>query len=229
MSEQEDVKRILVAADGSPQSIKAVRLAAKITKATGAELAIVHVNEMHELPTLIAEGQNPDEELRGQVIINDALEIAISEGVKANGVIKFGHAGRANPGLCPRIFPPLIFMGTRGMGRALAMVMGSVSQVVCPWSQNFGRGREVRVDTNGNDQRIKTKILTCHYDQFCSDGREILDSRGNPDYRGGVKLANGITARAASPSGASTGSHEASGASEIMIGIRFGGRGVFKP
>lgn len=130
MSEQEDVKRILVAADGSQQSIKAVRLAAKITKATGAELAIVHVNEMHELPTLIAEGQNPDEELHGQRIINDALEIAISEGVNAKGVIKFGHAAGQILVYAHEYSPQLIFMGTRGQGRALAMVMGSVSQVV---------------------------------------------------------------------------------------------------
>lgn len=40
-------------------------------------------------------------------------------------------------------------------------------------------------------------------------GREILDSRGNPTVEADVILANGLRGRAAVPSGASTGEHEA--------------------
>lgn len=40
-------------------------------------------------------------------------------------------------------------------------------------------------------------------------GREILDSRGNPTVEVEVMLENGVMGRAAVPSGASTGSHEA--------------------
>ena len=40
-------------------------------------------------------------------------------------------------------------------------------------------------------------------------GREILDSRGNPTVEADVHLADGIIGRAAVPSGASTGEHEA--------------------
>ena len=40
-------------------------------------------------------------------------------------------------------------------------------------------------------------------------GREILDSRGNPTVEADVYLADGILGRAAVPSGASTGEHEA--------------------
>ncbi|HKW87161.1 MAG TPA: phosphopyruvate hydratase [Candidatus Acidoferrales bacterium] len=40
-------------------------------------------------------------------------------------------------------------------------------------------------------------------------GREILDSRGNPTVEADVVLANGMRGRAAVPSGASTGEHEA--------------------
>ena len=40
-------------------------------------------------------------------------------------------------------------------------------------------------------------------------GREILDSRGNPTVEADVHLADGSIGRAASPSGASTGEHEA--------------------
>ncbi|MFO8102478.1 MAG: phosphopyruvate hydratase [Dehalococcoidia bacterium] len=57
--------------------------------------------------------------------------------------------------------------------------------------------------------------------------REILDSRGNPTIEVDVILENGIRGRAAVPSGASTGSHEAL---ELRDGDknRFGGKGVLK-
>ena len=54
--------------------------------------------------------------------------------------------------------------------------------------------------------------------------REILDSRGNPTVEVEVTLDSGIVGRAAVPSGASTGAHEAV---ELRDGgTRFGGRGV---
>jgi enolase len=57
--------------------------------------------------------------------------------------------------------------------------------------------------------------------------REILDSRGNPTVEVDVLLANGILGRAAVPSGASTGEHEAL---ELRDGDkkRYGGKGVAK-
>lgn len=58
-------------------------------------------------------------------------------------------------------------------------------------------------------------------------GREILDSRGNPTIEVKVELANGISAKASVPSGASTGVHEAH---ELRDGDkkRYGGKGVLK-
>src|SRR5712691_111024 len=57
--------------------------------------------------------------------------------------------------------------------------------------------------------------------------REILDSRGNPTVEADVVLAGGARGRAAVPSGASTGEHEAV---ELRDGDpkRFGGKGVLK-
>lgn len=57
--------------------------------------------------------------------------------------------------------------------------------------------------------------------------REILDSRGNPTVEAEVTLAGGEIGRAAVPSGASTGTHEAL---ELRDGDkkRYGGRGVLK-
>jgi enolase len=57
--------------------------------------------------------------------------------------------------------------------------------------------------------------------------REILDSRGNPTVEAEVTLAGGVLGRAAVPSGASTGEHEAV---ELRDGDkrRYGGKGVLK-
>jgi enolase len=58
-------------------------------------------------------------------------------------------------------------------------------------------------------------------------GREILDSRGNPTVEVDVVLEDGAFGRAAVPSGASTGAHEAA---EKRDGdkARYGGKGVLK-
>ena len=67
---------------------------------------------------------------------------------------------------------------------------------------------------------MSTKIKSVH-------GREILDSRGNPTVEADVVLEGGIRGRAAVPSGASTGEHEAL---ELRDGdkSRYGGKGVLK-
>jgi enolase len=64
---------------------------------------------------------------------------------------------------------------------------------------------------------LMTEIANVH-------AREILDSRGNPTVEVDVTLASGILGRAAVPSGASTGSHEA--VERRDGGPRYGGRGV---
>jgi enolase len=59
------------------------------------------------------------------------------------------------------------------------------------------------------------------------DAREILDSRGNPTIEVDIVLGDGSVGRAAVPSGASTGVHEAV---ELRDGdkARFGGKGVLR-
>ena len=57
--------------------------------------------------------------------------------------------------------------------------------------------------------------------------REIIDSRGNPTVEAEVTTASGARGRAAVPSGASTGEHEAV---ELRDGDpkRYGGKGVLE-
>src|ERR1700730_16164083 len=70
----------------------------------------------------------------------------------------------------------------------------------------------------------KRKIMTAIVDII---GREILDSRGNPTVEVDVVLEDGSIGRAAVPSGASTGAHEAV---ELRDGdkARYLGKGVRK-
>jgi enolase len=67
---------------------------------------------------------------------------------------------------------------------------------------------------------MSTKITRVH-------ARQVLDSRGNPTVEADVTLASGATGRAAVPSGASTGEHEAL---ELRDGdkSRYLGKGVLK-
>lgn len=66
--------------------------------------------------------------------------------------------------------------------------------------------------------KIDTTITSVH-------AREILDSRGNPTVEAEIALACGAYARAASPSGASTGVHEAVELRDV-VPDRYGGKGV---
>lgn len=71
-------------------------------------------------------------------------------------------------------------------------------------------------------QKIREIMMTAIIDIH---GREILDSRGNPTVEVDVVLESGVMGRAAVPSGASTGAHEAV---ERRDGdaARYGGKGV---
>src|SRR5450432_3855731 len=67
---------------------------------------------------------------------------------------------------------------------------------------------------------MSTKIVSI-------EGREIIDSRGNPTVEADVRLEGGAIGRGAVPSGASTGEHEAI---ELRDGdkARYGGKGTLK-
>lgn len=68
--------------------------------------------------------------------------------------------------------------------------------------------------------RVRMNITAIH-------ARQILDSRGNPTVEADITLADGSFGRAAVPSGASTGSHEAHELRD-NDSARFGGKGVSK-
>lgn len=82
-----------------------------------------------------------------------------------------------------------------------------------------------------SDGKSGNSAFISHEEMFCMTiiaevvGREIMDSRGNPTVEVDVRLEDGSIGRAAVPSGASTGAHEAV---ELRDGDkkRYGGKGT---
>jgi len=66
-----------------------------------------------------------------------------------------------------------------------------------------------RIGRSGSKQKSGKKLRTKMTEIVAIHAREILDSRGNPTVEADVVLTDGARGRAAVPSGASTGEHEA--------------------
>ncbi len=131
----EDIERILVAVDGSAQSNKAVRLAARIAKCLGAELTLIHVIELNEVPSLMAEAEDKGREALGQAALSDGVEIALGLEVHPQTVLRRGQPAGQILRYAAEYRPQMIFTGTRGRGGATAMLMRSVSRKVSEGSK----------------------------------------------------------------------------------------------
>jgi nucleotide-binding universal stress UspA family protein len=124
------VERILVAVDGSKESNAAVQMASSIGRALDAEVTLIHVVEIEELPTLIAEAQDKEHEELGQLVLGSSLKLARAEGIEAKLVLRKGHPAGQILRSASEYKPNLIVMGSRGMTGAKGILMGSVSMAV---------------------------------------------------------------------------------------------------
>ena len=113
----------------------------------------------------------------------------------------------------------------RRFGFLLCQVQSSVALRLPPHSKiaplrEFATRLDQVIKFPANTKIIMSKINHIH-------AREILDSRGNPTVEAEVSLEGGASGRAAVPSGASTGEHEAV---ELRDGDpnRYDGKGVLK-
>lgn len=122
-------KKILVAADGSEQALRACREAAGMAKAFGSEVTLMYVVYLPPMyrtdvgpdlrETLVHDGeqilQRSKEEADASGI--DAKVKLIREGNPAEVIVKESKSGAYD----------LIMMGSSGLGRAGALQLGSVS------------------------------------------------------------------------------------------------------
>jgi nucleotide-binding universal stress UspA family protein len=124
------VKRILVAVDGSESSNKAVGMAAAISRDLRADLVILHVVEMDEFPTLIAEAQDESKGEMGEIILADAIKLARLSGVEPKPKLLMGHAVGQILRFAEEYSPQMIFLGSHGRSPERKLFMGGVSEAV---------------------------------------------------------------------------------------------------
>jgi nucleotide-binding universal stress UspA family protein len=132
------INKILVATDASPASSRAVSFAARLSVQLEAELLILNVIREMQLPETLRD--NPDfesfynarDELMRQaadLILAEARKLAKKEGVKiVQTAIGSGDPATSIAGFARRRKIDMIVVGTRGLSKAKASSMGSVSR-----------------------------------------------------------------------------------------------------
>ncbi|MEM0449161.1 MAG: universal stress protein [Methanomassiliicoccales archaeon] len=132
---EKKVENILVAVDGSKQSVKATKLALGIAKGTKAKVTFVSVVELRDIPTLMSEAQSPYDEDQAQLALGAAMKLASAVAVKADPVLRKGHPAGQIVRLAEEIKPDLIVMGSRGRTGTAGLLLGSVSTAVLKSTQ----------------------------------------------------------------------------------------------
>jgi nucleotide-binding universal stress UspA family protein len=122
--------RILLAVDGSPQSDKAVQLAAKLAAAAGDEVIVTHVIEV--LPTKVGVTELELREDAQQLVERHAKQLA-EAGVNASvdlGRALNGYVGKVLVDVATEHRVGLIVMGSRGRSDLGSFLLGSVAHKV---------------------------------------------------------------------------------------------------
>ena len=122
---------VIVAVDGSEGSSKAMHRAAQMAKAMpGTQLTAVHVINTKDYPVLMSDTDDKEGEARATCIINDALEIANSEGVSASSAVLHGHPVAQIVKFAEDNHADLIVTGSRGLHGAKGLLVGSISEAL---------------------------------------------------------------------------------------------------
>ena len=136
MSSGEKFSKVVVAFDGSEDSVKAVRLASSLASEFGSEVIIAHVFSSPAVGFGAASGMPiPDypalDEARegsAKEILSRGLKLASDMGMKARGeLIKAPSVVEALVDFAKNEDASLIVVGTRGMTGIKKLIIGSVS------------------------------------------------------------------------------------------------------
>ena len=130
MNERLPVKKILVAVDGSPQSMRAIKLASRMARDMDAGITLIHVQELHGLPTLIAEAEDEAASERGQMVLGAAAKVVRLDGLTPKAILRKGHAADQILRYIVANKPDVVVMGRRGLSRVKSILMGSTSQAI---------------------------------------------------------------------------------------------------
>lgn len=124
------IRSILVPVDGSDSSRRAVVLASEMARAFGADLTLLHVASIRELPVLMSEAQDPREEQDTELVLGEDAKLARGYGVEPSVVLRKGHVANQILRHIDRTRPDLVVMGTRGLTGTRGVLVGSVSRAV---------------------------------------------------------------------------------------------------
>jgi nucleotide-binding universal stress UspA family protein len=131
-------ERILVGTDGSPPSLKSVREAARLAKATGAELLVVCAYGALDQGTVNRWREEAPDEISWRftpsTIADEAIikgeTAAAEEGVTARMLTEPGEAAEALIRVAEHEKADLIVVGNRGMTGTTRFLLGSVPNKV---------------------------------------------------------------------------------------------------
>jgi nucleotide-binding universal stress UspA family protein len=124
------VKTILVPVDGSPSSKRAVQIASEMAAAFGAQLTLLHVAPVKQVPVLMSEAEDPREDEEAELVLGEGARVARGYGVEPTAVVRHGATAAQILRQLDLAKPDLIVMGTRGLTGAKSILMGSVSRVI---------------------------------------------------------------------------------------------------
>ncbi len=124
------IRSILVPVDGSESSRRAVVIAAEMAQAFRADLMLLHVASVKELPVLISEAEDPRAEQEAELVLGEYSKLARSYGAEASVVLRRGHVASQILRHIEGTHPDLVVMGTRALTGTKGALLGSVSRTV---------------------------------------------------------------------------------------------------
>lgn len=125
---------LLVGVDGSDCGGRAVEFAAKRAKDGNARLIVAYVIEWSPYSFNTPEENEQRHKRREEEIsraeseiLKPIVESLMKEGIKAEGMVRHGHAAEVLSALAPENKASQIFIGRRGLSKMKALLFGSVA------------------------------------------------------------------------------------------------------
>lgn len=138
MAGGEGFRRVLVAVDGSPVSMRAARRAARIAKADAAELVALHVVPAPpaEVPGEIADYyERARRNARAWMSEVETLAASLGLGLRSDVVVGAHSIPDAILGYAETVGADLIVTGTRGRTPSRRILVGSVASALAAYAE----------------------------------------------------------------------------------------------
>ena len=136
MTNADTFSKVVVAFDGSKDSMRAIKLAGSFASIYGSEISLVHVYSSPAIGFSAASGipipdYKPLEDAKKEAsrkVLSEGLRVASSQGLKAKGeLIEAPSVVEALVDFATKERADLIIAGTRGMTGFKKLILGSVS------------------------------------------------------------------------------------------------------